>query len=253
MHLNGWKSYTKIRNLPCGCLWMFDQSVTADRNTRCEENAFVFPICIFAILTTLCRDSGILRAWRHGEERAHLLAYNTRLRKEHSGSSYVLLIVLCSHVLSARNVIWITWSSQRSCKALQNLEVIFLTTNAWRTSGEMNLQFIEELMASFQPCRNLAFGLRFTRLYGNFYTCFKMNIRSLGKGLLKTKTMAWDRKPSFKMLLDDKLVKGSWQSFQVWRQCAHYFYVHFHDSDYVMQKFGNSHAYDVIKKRQPMF
>ncbi len=164
MHSRGWKSWTKIRNLLRGYLWMFDQSVTVHRNSRCEENAFVFPIFIFAILTTLCEDSGIWHAWRLGEERAHVLAFNTCLRREHFRSSYVSLTVLCSHVLSAGNAIWATWSSERPCEALQNLVVIFPTTNAWRISGKMNLQFIEELMASFQPCRNLALGLRYTRM-----------------------------------------------------------------------------------------
>ena len=158
-HSRGWKSWTKIRNLLRGYLWMFDQSVTVHRSSRCERNAFVCPICIFAILTTFCKDSGFLDAWRHGEKRAHVLAYNTCLRKEHSGSSDVLLTVLCSRVLSAGNAIWATWSSERPWKALQNLVVIFPTTNAWRISGKMNLQFNEELMASFQPCRILAFGL----------------------------------------------------------------------------------------------
>ncbi len=73
MHSKGWKSWTEIKNLPYGCLWMFNHSITADGNTRREGNAFILDICIFAVLTTLCWNSGIIRAWRHEEERAHVL------------------------------------------------------------------------------------------------------------------------------------------------------------------------------------
>ena len=160
--------------------------------------------------------------------------------------------MLCPHVLSTGNATWIMWSSKRPCKALQNSEIIFPTTNARRTSRGMNPQFVQELMTSFQLCWILAFGLRYARIHGNFYMCFKMDIRSLGKGLLKTETMVWDWKSSLETLLDDKLVEDSWQSRWMWRGSAYHSCVHFCDSDYIMQKLRGLYVYDVITKSWPM-
>ena len=183
---------------------------------RREENAFLFPICISAVLTTLCRDSEIIRTWRHGEESPRI-SIACVFKKRTFWKFLCINDCAMPPVLLTGNVIWILWSSKRPCKALQNLEIIFPTTNARRTSRGMNLKLIRELMASFQLCRNLAFGLRYTRFHGIFYMCFNMDIRSLGKGLFKTETMVWDWKSCLEMLLDNKLIRGCWQSLQTWR------------------------------------
>ena len=82
------------------------------------------------------------------------------------------------------------WSSKRPRKALQNSGIIFPTTNAKRTSRGMNPQLVQELMTSFQLRRDLAFGLRYARIYWNFYMCSMMNVRALGRRLVKTEAMA---------------------------------------------------------------
>ncbi len=78
---------------------------------------FVHSICIFQLWLPYAeiQNYTCMTSWRRQSPRVSLA---TCLRKEHSRTSYVLLAVLCSHVLLTENIIWIMWTSKRPCKAL---------------------------------------------------------------------------------------------------------------------------------------
>ena len=69
------------------------------------------------------------------------------------------------------------------------------------------MQLIGELVSSFQPYHNLASGLHYARLYGNFNMHFTMDIKAIGRKLVEAERMIQDWKSSFKILLGDKLVE----------------------------------------------
>ena len=50
------KRWPKTGNLPSKRYWMINQSKTADRVTKCGEKVLIIPVCVFAILTALCKN-----------------------------------------------------------------------------------------------------------------------------------------------------------------------------------------------------
>ncbi len=220
-------------------LWVFGQWNAVNWGARHNKNALYLSCVHFATLTTLCRNSELCVH----DVMDLRISLAICLRKEHSRISYVLLAVLCSHVLSTENAIWIMWTSKRPCKALQNLGITLPATNAWKISERTNLQLIGELTSSLQPDQNLAFGLHYARSCGSFYVHFIESIRAVGKRLVKAEAIIQDWKSSFKTLMGGKSFRDGKRSHWIWREIAYYHYVYFCNPDYIMRKIQSLHTW----------
>ncbi len=95
---------------------MINQSKTAGRVTKCGEKVLIIPVCVFEILTTLCKSLEIYTCMTSSQR------VGTRIIIEHMFKKGIFSIFLCivgspmtTCIISWES--WKTWNYRRPCKA----------------------------------------------------------------------------------------------------------------------------------------